>query len=124
MSQVSKMALLKDARTFSDLAGILEENASDLNAVLNNHHGPSYTEFKIPKKNGGFRNIAAPSRNLKSIQQKLNKVLTECLISIENDNLGRKKVSHGFFTDRGIISNALPHVGHRYVLNLGNYIRN
>ena len=37
-----------------------------------------YESFKIPKKNGGFRQIHAPKKDLKQIQKSLAEALYKC----------------------------------------------
>lgn len=69
-----------------------------------------YTTFTIPKKTGGTRTICAPNRQLKYIQNKLNKVLTELYVP--------KTTAHGYIKKKNIITNSNVHVGNRQVLNL------
>lgn len=69
-----------------------------------------YTAFTIPKKAGGTRTICAPNRQLKYIQNKLNKVLTELYVP--------KTTAHGYIKGKNIITNSKVHVGNRQILNL------
>ncbi len=69
-----------------------------------------YKYFEIPKKRGGIREILAPATALKILQQKLNQVL-------QSVYKGRPSV-HGFIPGKNIVSNSLPHVRKRYVLNI------
>ena len=69
-----------------------------------------YKIFEIPKRRGGFRKISAPSTNLKLIQKSLYREFAK-------DRMFKPCVN-GFVTGCGIITNALPHVGHRYLLNI------
>ena len=69
-----------------------------------------YKRFEISKKRGGSRVIFAPATSLKVVQQKLNQVL-QSIYKV-------KPSAHGFVPDKSILSNALPHVRKKYVLNL------
>ncbi|RMF52312.1 MAG: RNA-directed DNA polymerase [Bacteroidetes bacterium] len=69
-----------------------------------------YTVFHIPKKSGGQREILAPATPLKLIQKKLNQVLQAVYQP--------KPSAHGFLPARNIRTNAEPHAGKRYVLNI------
>lgn len=71
-----------------------------------------YKVFKIPKKKGGYREIAAPANNLKLIQQKLNEILTNYY-----ENFIASQV-HGFCHNRSIVTNAKHHLRKKYVLNI------
>lgn len=70
----------------------------------------TYRNFYIPKKNGGERHIAAPSKALGCIQYYINIILkalyrpSECVT--------------GFTEGKSIIDNALKHVGQNYVFNI------
>jgi retron-type reverse transcriptase len=102
-----------------------------------------YSQFKIPKKNGGERIINAPTGKLKTIQTALSKLLLDCLDEINLEKfpkieqvkktakrLGILKVkcgstqnkqpslSHGFERKRSIITNAMMHLGKKNVLNI------
>ncbi|MBI4783945.1 MAG: RNA-directed DNA polymerase [Oscillatoriophycideae cyanobacterium NC_groundwater_1537_Pr4_S-0.65um_50_18] len=68
-----------------------------------------YTSFEIPKKSGDRRTISAPVIGLKIIQRKLSQVLY-CVYN-------PKPSVHGFVPAKSILTNALPHVKKRYVLN-------
>lgn len=69
-----------------------------------------YRTFHIRKKSGGLREISAPHPSLQILQSKLNGVLQLAY--------ARKPSAHGFVTGRSILSNAHPHVGRRFVLNV------
>ncbi len=69
-----------------------------------------YRKFYLPKKSGGKRLISAPMPRLKKAQywileNILNKVAVHTSV-------------HGFTLNRSILSNALPHVGKKVVLNI------
>jgi Trypsin-like serine proteases, typically periplasmic, contain C-terminal PDZ domain len=69
-----------------------------------------YVQFEIPKKSGGTRQITAPITAVKELQRALNEFLSK----IYQPRLS----THGFAAERSIVSNALAHVGVRYVFNL------
>lgn len=97
--------------TRRDIAEILDVTEKQLNYHL--YIIPEYKRYKrfeITKKRGGIREIYAPATSLKIIQQKLNQVLQ----SVYNT----KPSAHGFLPGKSILTNALPHVKKRYVLNL------
>jgi hypothetical protein len=69
-----------------------------------------YTRRTIPKRNGGERVILAPKCELKTLQRK---VLRDIL-----DRVPAAGPAHGFVHGRSIVTNARPHVGKKFVLNL------
>jgi retron-type reverse transcriptase len=69
-----------------------------------------YRQFKIDKKNGGFRTLLAPNNHLKAIQQSLKLQLEQYY--------SPRAGANGFIKGRSIVTNAIPHVGKKYVLNL------
>lgn len=69
-----------------------------------------YNIYGIPKKNGGTRIIAQPSRELKAIQAW---ILRNIL-----DKLSASEVSKGFEKGVSIRDNAIPHIGSTYILNI------
>lgn len=69
-----------------------------------------YHQFEIPKKSGGTRKITAPTGDLKDIQ----KVLAVLLSKVSNIN----GYANGFIQGRSVITNAAPHIGKTYVLNV------
>ncbi|WP_335673592.1 retron Ec67 family RNA-directed DNA polymerase/endonuclease [Vibrio alginolyticus] len=102
-----------------------------------------YTQFKIPKKNGGERIINSPSDKLKTIQKSLSNLLLDCLdeinkinfpnsefsrprannskhlkVKCSNSKIKQPSLSHGFERNRSIITNAMMHVGRKHVFNI------
>ena len=69
-----------------------------------------YQRFAIPKKSGGERIISAPMPRLKRAQY--------WLLGNILDRVPATDSAHGFVKTRNILSNALPHVGKRVVVNL------
>lgn len=74
--------------------------------------GARYRTFSIPKKNGDERRICAPRAALLDLQRDMKKL-------IEADYRPRAHV-HGFVSNRqrGIVSNARPHIQKQWVLNI------
>lgn len=69
-----------------------------------------YIRFNLPKKTGGERLISAPQPRLKSIQYAiLNKILSKIPVH---------EACHGFCKNRSIVTNALPHVNQKIMINL------
>lgn len=69
-----------------------------------------YHQFQIPKKNGGYRLIASPSKKLKAIQVKLKDVLYEIYPT--------KPSAHGFARDKSIVTNAEKHLDKKFIFNI------
>ena len=91
------------------LAHILGTNYKDLSRIIYRRHG-RYRDFAIPKKNGGERVISSPTKELKAIQIKLKDMLEVYYQP--------RSIAHGFISDKSIVSNATPHSGKKYVLNI------
>ena len=79
--------------------------------INNNFSKPEqYKVFRIPKKSGGFRQIEAPNEELKATQRKLLSNLK-----------GLHYISpfcHSFRSSKNVVSNAIGHVGAKYVLHI------
>ncbi|RLA13344.1 MAG: Retron-type RNA-directed DNA polymerase [Gammaproteobacteria bacterium] len=69
-----------------------------------------YHQFQIPKKNGGYRKIASPSKKLKLIQEQLKDVFYEIYPT--------KPSAHGFAKDKSIVTNAERHLDKRFIFNI------
>ena len=94
-----------------DIANLLEVAYRNLNHWI--YRTPElnrYATFDIPKKNGMMRRIDAPTVNVKILQQKLNQVLQSIYSA--------KPSVHGFVTGKSVKSNALQHLGKRWVFNV------
>jgi len=70
----------------------------------------NYGEWTVPKKSGGARVICSPKPRLRAIQRRIK---SEIL-----DRAGLHDAVHGFRRERGIITNASPHVGRKLVVKL------
>ncbi|WP_145408422.1 reverse transcriptase domain-containing protein [Paenibacillus xylanexedens] len=112
--KASNEKLLESFRTlqsFDDVADILEVSPKHLHYILfKKPKSQYYRSFAIPKKNGGYREITAPTRSLKILQEKLNRIFS----LVYKPNI----TAHGFIKGRGIVTNATVHVRKKHVLNL------
>ncbi|MEO9158203.1 MAG: reverse transcriptase family protein [Kofleriaceae bacterium] len=72
--------------------------------------GSGYVEFEIPKAKGGTRRIAAPRKQLRTVQRK---ILDEILAKVPVHD-----ACHGFVTGRSTVTNAKPHEGAAIVIKL------
>jgi RNA-directed DNA polymerase len=99
------------------LSKLLNISIKELELLVN---CPFYDFYKIPKKNGGVREITAPEKTLKRIQQKINQFLQAYYYRIKPDGV------YGFTinpkkndkTYCNILENAAMHVGRKFVLNM------
>jgi retron-type reverse transcriptase len=69
-----------------------------------------YVRYERAKKSGGTRVILAPKRDLKALQRK---IYTELLIKRPTH-----PAAHGFAPEHSIVTNAAPHVGRAFILNM------
>ncbi|ELY3774191.1 retron Ec67 family RNA-directed DNA polymerase/endonuclease [Cronobacter dublinensis] len=127
---MTTLETLKKLKDLKDVAGFLDCKPKFLSYLLF-FEKEKYTIFKVPKKNGGVREIYAPNQKLKAIQKKLSDILYECYSEIYPKNK-YKVISHGFVKKEnnskkeviyGALSNAVEHKNKRNVLNvdLENY---
>lgn len=121
---MSQLEALKQGITLRDVATLLDLKAGMLSYQL--YKTPKegwYTTFAIPKKNGGTRDISAPTPSLKLIQHRLASLLQNCVAEI-NSNNGHPEdeehlgIAHGFKRYHSIITNAREHVARRSVFNV------
>ena len=96
-------------RELSSLERDLGINAKTLYAVSNNLN-KHYRKAKLPKKNGGFRNLSVPDEVLKNIQKRISEVL---LIHMP---ISRYAKAYRFGSST--LRNAKHHVGKQVVLKL------
>jgi retron-type reverse transcriptase len=68
-----------------------------------------YVRFRVPKKSGGFRELAAPERTLAAAQRWIFQNILQALPT--------HPAAHGFVRGRSIRTNALPHVGRHLLVN-------
>lgn len=69
-----------------------------------------YTEFEIPKRNGGKRLICAPNSGIKYIQKKLSEILLEIYPV--------KSCVHSYIKNKGIVSNSEQHKRKKFLVNI------
>jgi retron-type reverse transcriptase len=69
-----------------------------------------YHRYGIPKKTGGIRHISAPKQSLAQAQRWVHEQILEKLTT--------EAPAHGFVKTRNVVSNALPHVNKKIVVNL------
>ncbi len=69
-----------------------------------------YVRFAVKKRSGGERVLSSPHKKLKAIQRWL---LAEVLSKVPLED-----PAHGFVPTRSIVTNATPHVGQQFVVNL------
>ena len=96
-------------RELSSLERDLGINAKTLYAVSNNL-GKHYRKAKLPKKNGGFRNLSVPDEVLKSIQRQISEVL---LI-----HMPVSRYAKAYRFGSSTLRNAKHHVGKQVALKL------
>lgn len=77
---------------------------------LSKYHDKFYKSFKLPKKNGGFRIIFCPSKEMKAVQAW---ILRNIL-----DRIHVADSATGFRTGKNVLDNAKRHKGNRYFLCL------
>lgn len=120
MSSIKK---LQSAKNNIDLANLLGYKVKGFTYIVYTAPKESlYKKFKIPKRDGSFREICAPEEKLKYLQKKLAMLLQKCDAEIDAACPARC-VAHGFKNELNTISNAKPHRGQKYVVNfdLSNY---
>lgn len=121
MSQLTK---LRSATSLHDVANLLEYKPAGLSYLLYvKPDSTKYTSFSIEKRNGGTREICAPSEDLRLLQRKLADLLQNCVeeLNLRADHgveVSTDRISHGFKRKRSIVSNAYHHRNRRYVFNL------
>jgi RNA-directed DNA polymerase len=100
------LPVLFDARHLAHVTALNLSVVASMGAAPARH----YTTFRIPKRNGGSREISAPRPALKHVQLWIHTALLSALIPHE--------ASHGFAPGRSIVTNASPHVGAELILKL------
>jgi len=68
-----------------------------------------YHHYKIPKRNGGTRNIAAPKKVLKSVQKKILESILEKFAYHSNDYNFISFSAHGFIKGKSVVTGANIH---------------
>ena len=105
----NNLFLIKDAKDLANKMGINLKQLRFLTYTQKLSPSSNYVHFKMAKKTGGFREISAPKPQLKRLQYWiLENILNKVVVSQE---------AHGFVTKKSIVTNALPHIGKRVVIN-------
>lgn len=116
---MSSLERLKSATSRKDLAELLGYKPKSLSYILYKiKDKDKYTEFCIPKKSGGVRQIKAPVDQLKKLQRRLADLLNQCYDEINKKGKQKKSISHGFRKKHSIITNANKHKNKRHVFNI------
>jgi 5S rRNA maturation endonuclease (ribonuclease M5)/predicted DNA binding protein len=116
---MSSFERLKSATSRKDLAELLGYKPKRLAYILYIiKDEDKYTEFSIPKKNGGVRQIKAPIDQLKKLQRRLADLLNQCFDEINKKGKQKQSISHGFRKKHSIITNANKHKNKRHVFNI------
>lgn len=115
MNYLSK---LQSATTTEDFSHLLGFTPKGLTYILYHYKGNKYSTFQIPKKNGSFRTINSPCKELKDLQRRLSDYLYKCLDIIKEENKINNTVSFGYQKEKCIYDNAIVHKNRRYVFNV------
>jgi RNA-directed DNA polymerase len=98
-------------RSVDELAKTLDDDVQNLSTWLSSiPTGYDYEVFQIPKRNSGFRLIAAPNDSLSELQKRIYKTLLR-------DELIQSFVC-GFVPGKSILDNARPHLNSQIVIKL------
>lgn len=101
------LPIIFDKAHFSHLLGIKCEEISKMMASLENNY---YHSAIIQKKSGGERTLDIPAVELRNIQRWiLDHILVKLHIS---------QYATGFCKNKSIVTNALPHVGKKCIVNM------
>lgn len=88
---------------------LTKSSSKQVNLYLSNKE-KGYTTFKLPKKNGDFREINAPSKKLKHIQRW---ILDNILYKLDSGDY-----AHGFIPEKTMYTNAKVHVNQDLILGI------
>ncbi|VDG17557.1 RNA-directed DNA polymerase [Lactobacillus brevis] [Lactiplantibacillus mudanjiangensis] len=110
---------LNEINSRSDLAHIIHIPESKLTYLLYiTGIDNCYTEFEIPKKNGGVRKIESPNKDLRIVLKRLSDALLLVKNKADKESGVRENIAQAFTKKRGIITNARIHRNKRFVVNL------
>lgn len=102
---------LRLAHSVQDVAHALGLEPSKFFYVIKNtENGIYYKRFQIPKKSGGFRDIAQPIRGLALAQDRLAELISS--------NYKPKPYVRGYVKKQSFLTNAKYHEGQKWILNL------
>ena len=75
------------------------------------HSAPTrYKDFRVKKRNGDYRVVSQPAREVKALQR--------AILEIVIDNLPVHPAATAYRTGQSILQNALPHAGHGPILKM------
>ena len=114
---MSYITPLRQAQNLQDFAPLLGYKPASMAYILYKLE-EKYVTFEIPKKNGGSRQISAPTEKLKALQSRLSQYLQNCLSELTYGDKRQRFVSHGFTRQLSIATNAQRHIKNRSVFNL------
>lgn len=113
------MEEFKEIRTRNELADYIGVPRQKLSYVLYVKKTENlYRSFDIPKKNGDYRHIHAPQKDLKQIQKSLAEALYKNEKEIAKRNEANLNISHAFEKGKSFITNARIHRNKRFVVNV------
>ncbi len=102
-------------KTIEDLAVLLRKPQHKIQLIS---LSPRYKEYRIPKRNGGFRQIEDPAPDLKDLLRKINHYLQAHYYFRRPDCVHGFCISPRHTEDRNILSNARRHLGQQYLINI------
>jgi RNA-directed DNA polymerase len=100
------LPVLFDLRHLSHVTGV----PSNVLGLMRRQPADFYNSFVVRKRSGGSREIAAPSPELKRVQQWINRAIAQ--------RLPMHEAAHGFRPRRSIVTNADLHAGAESILAL------
>lgn len=112
---INELRSCSDRKDLAVLLGVKPSELSYLLYIMPN--ATKYTPFCISKKNGGTRNILAPTPRLKFIQRQLLDLLYECEEDYTSAH-SNPNLSFGFRRNHSIYDNAYRHRCRSYVFNI------
>lgn len=115
-TQIARLRLVNSLHSLAHLLGYEPKGLAYVVYGIDDKY--KYTEFTIPKRQGGVRTVSAPIDKLKLLQKRLAILLDQCVEEIDTERGVHNTLSHGFRKKHSILTNAAPHRNRRYVFNL------
>ena len=107
--RIKKMRI-QEFKSFKDVANALNIKTGHLRRLIFEERNNLYIEFEIPKKDGSFRTIYAPSDELLFVQRRL--------LSILENSVKTHYKAYGFAKGKNTVDNARIHLKKNYLLNI------
>lgn len=101
---------IQELNSFKDIAEALDIKTGYLRRLLFDTQESLYKESKIPKKDGSFRKIYSPNKNLLTIQRRLLEIL--------ENSVQIHPRAYGFVKNKSTVDNARQHLNKKYLLNI------